>query len=71
MSVWPDEHEFVPWLLFNNVSIKSQQSLQRQLPSAICQWYVGDKRPEACGSPMLGNTKLQAAMPPFSACLAN
>jgi len=48
-NVYPDEHEFVPWMLFNNASVKSQQFLLRDLSTAICQWYVGDAVPPQCG----------------------
>ncbi|KAI1727711.1 gamma interferon inducible lysosomal thiol reductase (GILT) domain-containing protein [Ditylenchus destructor] len=48
-NVWPDQHEWVPWMLYNNVSVKSQQYLLRDLPTVICQTYVGDQSPPECG----------------------
>lgn len=36
-NAWPDTHEHVPWIMINNVSIKSQQFLLRNLPTTICQ----------------------------------
>jgi len=47
-NVWPDKHEYVPWLLFNGVSLKNAQFFVNDLPSAICEWYVGDRPPSAC-----------------------
>jgi len=45
---WPDKHRFVPWVLFNNVSIENYQFLLGGLPTAICEFYNGDKVPGHC-----------------------
>uniref|UniRef100_A0A915EUZ6 Saposin A-type domain-containing protein n=1 Tax=Ditylenchus dipsaci TaxID=166011 RepID=A0A915EUZ6_9BILA len=47
-KIWPETHLGVPFMLFNNVSVQSQQFLLRDLNTAICQWYVGEKQPEGC-----------------------
>lgn len=47
-NVWPDKHDRVPWLLFNNISVNEQQYLGKDLPLVICQFYIGDKRPQFC-----------------------
>ncbi|CAJ0581605.1 unnamed protein product, partial [Mesorhabditis spiculigera] len=47
-DVQPEKHHFVPWILFNNVSLESAQFLQADLTSVICQWYKGDKPAPAC-----------------------
>uniref|UniRef100_A0A915E4V9 Uncharacterized protein n=1 Tax=Ditylenchus dipsaci TaxID=166011 RepID=A0A915E4V9_9BILA len=45
----PDQPSFVPWLIFNNVSIKSQAYRWDEiLPVAICQWFVADQVPDVC-----------------------
>ncbi|KAI6242886.1 hypothetical protein M3Y99_00197800 [Aphelenchoides fujianensis] len=46
-NVWPEKHEFVPHLLFNNVSLLDAQVAIRDLPAAICDWIVGEK-PDGC-----------------------
>jgi interferon gamma-inducible protein 30 len=45
---WPDQHKHVPWLVFNNVSLESQQFLISGLPVAICELYYGDRAPGHC-----------------------
>ncbi|VDM42604.1 unnamed protein product [Toxocara canis] len=47
-EIFPDKHDHVPWMLFNNVSLTRAQIIQDSLPSAICQWFNGDKMPPAC-----------------------
>lgn len=47
-SIWPDQHEYVPWILVNNASLQSQQFLMNNLQTLICQSYVGDKEAELC-----------------------
>jgi hypothetical protein len=42
-----DQHKFVPWLFFNNVSLANAQFLIRDLPITICDWIVGAK-PDVC-----------------------
>uniref|UniRef100_A0A914CN99 Gamma-interferon-inducible lysosomal thiol reductase n=1 Tax=Acrobeloides nanus TaxID=290746 RepID=A0A914CN99_9BILA len=54
-NIWPDKHEYVPWLVFNGVSLKNAQFFIKNLPSAICEWYVGDRPPSACRG--IGNTR--------------
>uniref|UniRef100_A0A914XQD4 Gamma-interferon-inducible lysosomal thiol reductase n=1 Tax=Panagrolaimus superbus TaxID=310955 RepID=A0A914XQD4_9BILA len=49
-EAFPDPHKYVPWVLFNNVSIESQQFLISGLPIAICEFYNGDKAPGHCNS---------------------
>ncbi|KAI1707448.1 gamma interferon inducible lysosomal thiol reductase (GILT) domain-containing protein [Ditylenchus destructor] len=49
-NVWPDQHEWVPWVVFNNMSVKNASLyLMQSLPTAICEMYVGDKSPPGCG----------------------
>jgi interferon gamma-inducible protein 30 len=47
-EAFPDQHKHVPWILFNNVSIESQQFLISDLPVAICEFYNGDRQPGNC-----------------------
>uniref|UniRef100_A0AC34EYW5 Gamma-interferon-inducible lysosomal thiol reductase n=1 Tax=Panagrolaimus sp. ES5 TaxID=591445 RepID=A0AC34EYW5_9BILA len=47
-QAFPDPHKHVPWVLFNNVSIESQQFLISDLPVAICEFYNGDRAPGNC-----------------------
>jgi interferon gamma-inducible protein 30 len=47
-SAWPDKHEYVPWILINNASLLSQQYMQNNLNTLICQSYVGDEPPSEC-----------------------
>uniref|UniRef100_A0A914ZQ86 Chondroitin proteoglycan 4 domain-containing protein n=1 Tax=Parascaris univalens TaxID=6257 RepID=A0A914ZQ86_PARUN len=47
-EIYPDKHDHVPWLLFNNISLNKAQVFQNALPSAICLWYNGDKVPQNC-----------------------
>jgi interferon gamma-inducible protein 30 len=47
-EAFPDQHTHVPWILFNNVSIESQQFLISDLPVAICEFYNGDRQPGNC-----------------------
>ncbi|PAV90129.1 hypothetical protein WR25_13333 [Diploscapter pachys] len=35
-NVWPEKHRFVPWILFNGVSIESVQSWADIIPTLIC-----------------------------------
>jgi len=48
-QVWPDQHVFVPWVLFNNVSLENRQFLQSSIDSVICDMYIGDDSPPGCG----------------------
>lgn len=36
-NAWPDVHEHVPWIMFNNISLKNEQFSLRNLPITICQ----------------------------------
>ncbi|KAH7727301.1 Protein F37H8.5 [Aphelenchoides avenae] len=47
-NVWPEAHQYVPWLVFNNVSLKAEQFRQNSLSATICDFYVGDHAPEFC-----------------------
>lgn len=47
-DIYPDKHDHVPWMLFNNASLSRAQVLQDSLPSAICEWYSGDRLPPQC-----------------------
>ncbi|CAD6192462.1 unnamed protein product [Caenorhabditis auriculariae] len=49
-SVWPDQHKFVPWVVFNGVSLTNLQVYQNQIPLLICQWYNGDQKISYCES---------------------
>lgn len=49
-NIWPDKHEFVPWILINNASLSSQQFFMNQLPTLICQSYVGDGHIKQCAA---------------------
>ncbi|CAI2338904.1 unnamed protein product [Caenorhabditis sp. 36 PRJEB53466] len=42
-NVWPEKHQFVPWMVVNGVSLTSLQGFQNQLPTLLCEWYSGDK----------------------------
>jgi interferon gamma-inducible protein 30 len=46
-SVWPIKHKYVPWVLVQGVSLNGVQSISKDLPLFICQWYIGPK-PAAC-----------------------
>lgn len=49
-NVWPDQHKFVPWLVFNNASVADSQNWLQNIPAALCDWFVGDKEKlEKCG----------------------
>lgn len=39
-EVSPEQHHFVPWVLFNNVSIGSAQILADNLTPSLCGWFV-------------------------------
>jgi interferon gamma-inducible protein 30 len=47
-KIWPESHQYVPWIVFNNVSLKAEQFRIRDLPVTICDFYTGDKTPEHC-----------------------
>ncbi|KAF7637825.1 hypothetical protein Mgra_00002799 [Meloidogyne graminicola] len=47
-NIWPDKNEFVPWILINNASLISQQFFMQQLPTLICQSYIGDNKIKQC-----------------------
>lgn len=51
-NVWPEKHQFVPWVLFNNVSLARSQNLMDDIPSLLCQWYNGDKQIPYCSQQM-------------------
>uniref|UniRef100_A0A183C9V8 Saposin A-type domain-containing protein n=1 Tax=Globodera pallida TaxID=36090 RepID=A0A183C9V8_GLOPA len=40
-SIWPDQHEYVPWILVNNASLQSTQFLMNGLPTLICLSTIG------------------------------
>uniref|UniRef100_A0A1I7SVS1 Saposin A-type domain-containing protein n=2 Tax=Bursaphelenchus xylophilus TaxID=6326 RepID=A0A1I7SVS1_BURXY len=42
-AIQPEKHLGVPWLLFNNVSLKSAQKYGNAFNYAIDDWYVQDK----------------------------
>ncbi|CAB3404044.1 unnamed protein product [Caenorhabditis bovis] len=42
-SVWPEKHKFVPWVIFNGVSLTKLQGFQNQIPTLLCEWYTGAK----------------------------
>ncbi|KAI6184119.1 Gamma-interferon-inducible lysosomal thiol reductase [Aphelenchoides bicaudatus] len=46
-AAYPDQHKYVPWLYFNNVSLANSQFLIHDLPVSICDWLVGEK-PDFC-----------------------
>ncbi|CEF69875.1 Gamma-interferon-inducible lysosomal thiol reductase [Strongyloides ratti] len=48
LEAYPDEHEHVPWLYFNDISLHSAQIYQSILPQTICQWLVTDNLPDVC-----------------------
>jgi len=48
-QVWPDQHNFVPWVLFNNVSLENRQFMTSSIESIVCDMYIGDDSPTACG----------------------
>jgi interferon gamma-inducible protein 30 len=48
-SAWPAQHQHVPWLFFNNVSLSNSQFLIRDLTMSLCDWYVGDTPPVCAG----------------------
>ncbi|KAI3418713.1 hypothetical protein GPALN_007820 [Globodera pallida] len=35
--IWPNKHQFVPWIVVNNVSIESMQFLRYSIPALICE----------------------------------
>ncbi|KAI6228159.1 GILT-like protein F37H8.5 [Aphelenchoides besseyi] len=47
-NIFPDKHQFVPHLLFQNVSLMDAQGLIRDLPLTLCGWIEGEK-PDVCG----------------------
>uniref|UniRef100_A0A0K0E2E6 Saposin A-type domain-containing protein n=1 Tax=Strongyloides stercoralis TaxID=6248 RepID=A0A0K0E2E6_STRER len=48
LEAYPDKHEHVPWLYFNDVSLHDAQIYQSILPQTICQWLVTDNLPDIC-----------------------
>ncbi|KAL3078084.1 hypothetical protein niasHT_036967 [Heterodera trifolii] len=40
-QIWPDQHEYVPWILVNNASLQATQFLMNGLPTLICLSRVG------------------------------
>ncbi|GMT14901.1 hypothetical protein PFISCL1PPCAC_6198, partial [Pristionchus fissidentatus] len=47
-NVYPDKHDHVPWVLFNNVSLADAQFLADDIPQLICSWYNGDTKIPYC-----------------------
>lgn len=44
----PDKHEFVPWIVVNDVSLRKAQFYQNALFGALCAWYRGKDTPAGC-----------------------
>jgi len=47
-GIKPDSHDFVPWILINDVSLQKAQLYQNILFQALCSWYRSDLVPPGC-----------------------
>jgi len=47
-AVQPDQHQFVPWILINEVSLQKAQIYQNVLFEALCAWYRAKDQPTGC-----------------------
>ncbi|KAH7709893.1 Protein F37H8.5 [Aphelenchoides avenae] len=47
-TFFPEKAQHIPWVLFNNVSLKSQQYRRTNLSQSVCSFYVGDNEPASC-----------------------
>jgi len=47
-AIVPDKHEFVPWILIDNISLKNAQFYQAILFDILCSWYRAKDKPAGC-----------------------
>jgi len=47
-AITPDKHQFVPWIMVNDVSLQRAQIYQGVLLGALCDWYRGKEAPAGC-----------------------
>jgi interferon gamma-inducible protein 30 len=56
-AILPEKHQFVPWILFNDVSLQKAQYYQNALFGALCDWYRGKQTPQGCSEFMRATRK--------------
>lgn len=47
-DIWPEKHDFVPWIVVNDVSTTNMQINQDNLLNVLCTWFRGATKPKGC-----------------------
>jgi len=47
-NIWPTQHQYVPWIMINDLSTTQVQDAQNDLLKYVCYFYDGPLTPKAC-----------------------